>query len=449
MGDAYGHNMVNLPYDLNDQQEAAMDAAAAFAVAVERQAYDLRVREAARVKVAAERAGEVPPFDAGLLGELLARPAEPPHRVDGLIPSDAAALIVAARKTGKTTIELNLARSQITGEDFLGRFAVRPITGRVGFLNYEVSGGQIARWADEVGVPRDRLYVVNLRGRRNPLGDPDDRARLAERLHEKEVESLMVDPFGRAYTGQSQNDPGEVGAWLADLDRFARGEAGATDLILSAHAGWNGERTRGASALEDWADVIITLTRDADPDEDGRWLRAFGRDVDVDEDRLHFDASTRSLSLTGAGSRKAAAKVRHVEELIPAVVAVVTAQPGITGYKLQAALRESGAAYQRGDEVKAAKLAAERGLLVIEAGPRNSNKYLPAPHLPPPIPTYPNGTGADLSRPPPSSRGRSAGVVDGPPIPTESLCPDCARNLDTDPAPACGCPDLHGSEVSP
>ncbi len=188
-----------------------MDAVAAFAFAVERQAYDLRVREAARVKGAAEKAGEIPPFDAGLLGELLARPAEPPHRVDGLIPSDAAALIVAARKTGKTTIELNLARSQITGEDFLGRFAVRPITGRVGFLNYEVSAGQIARWADEVGVPRDRLYVVNLRGRRNPLGDPDDRARLAERLGEHEVESLMVDPFGRAYTGQSQNDPGELG----------------------------------------------------------------------------------------------------------------------------------------------------------------------------------------------------------------------------------------------
>ncbi len=199
------------PADPDAAVEAQLEQAAAFAVAVERQAYDLRVREAARVKGAAEKAGEIPPFDAGLLGELLARPAEPPHRVEGLIPSNAAALIVAARKTGKTTIELNLARSQITGEDFLGRFAVRPITGRVGFLNYEVSAGQIARWADEVGVPRDRLYVVNLRGRRNPLGDPDDRARLAERLGEHEVESLMVDPFGRAYTGQSQNDPGELG----------------------------------------------------------------------------------------------------------------------------------------------------------------------------------------------------------------------------------------------
>ena len=46
-------------------------------------------------------------------------------------------------------------------------------------------------------------------------------------------------------------------------------------LILTAHAGWNGERTRGASALEDWADVVITLVRDPDNDQ-VRYLRAEG-----------------------------------------------------------------------------------------------------------------------------------------------------------------------------
>src|SRR5687768_13005377 len=65
---------------------------------------------------------------------------------------------------------------------------------------------------------------------------------------------------------QSQNDPGEVGAWLIGLDQFTRTEVGALDLVLATHAGWNGERTRGSSALEDWADSIITMTRDDSED---------------------------------------------------------------------------------------------------------------------------------------------------------------------------------------
>jgi hypothetical protein len=365
-----------------------------FAQLVAQEAGKLRVRAAARAQVDAEqRAAEpAPAFDAGTLAEVLARPAEPPHRAEGLIPSEASTLIVAQRKTGKTTLELCLARSLIAGDDFLGRFPVRQIAGRVGFLNFEVSAGQLARWARDLGIPQDRLYLVNLRGRRNPLSHPEDRATLAAALREQQVESLIVDPFGRAYGGQSQNDSGEVGAWLTDLDYFARGEVGAVDLVLSAHAGWNGERTRGSSALEDWADSIITLTRDAE-DDSVRYLRAMGRDVEVDEDRLSFDPFSRLLSMTGAGSRKAVAKVRHLDDLVPAVVQVVKTAPGITGYKLKTALREAGHSFQRGDEIKAAALAVDRGLLRFEPGPRNSKQYFAATETP----TYP-----DLPRPTPA-----------------------------------------------
>jgi hypothetical protein len=365
-----------------------------FGQLVEQEAGKLRVRAAARALVDAEQRATEPvaAFDAGTLAEVLARPAEPPHRVEGLIPSEASTLIVAQRKTGKTTLELCLARSLIIGGDFLGRFDVRPIAGRVGFLNFEVSAGQLARWARDLGIPDDRLYLVNLRGRRNPLANPEDRAMLAAALRAQQVETLIVDPFGRAYGGQSQNDSGEVGAWLTDLDYFARGEVGASDLVLSAHAGWNGERTRGSSALEDWADSIITLIRDAD-DDSIRFLRAMGRDVEIDEDRLSFDPTTRLLSMTGAGSRKAVAKVRHLEDLVPAVVQVVKGSPGITGYKLAPALREAGHSCQRGDEIKAAALAVERGLLRIESGKRNSKQYFTAAETP----TYP-----DLPRPTPT-----------------------------------------------
>lgn len=68
-----------------------------------------RVRRRARDILDAERRGPLPPFDAGTLAEMLARPQPPPSRVDGLIPSEAGTLVVAQRKLGKTTLDLNLA----------------------------------------------------------------------------------------------------------------------------------------------------------------------------------------------------------------------------------------------------------------------------------------------------------------------------------------------------
>ena len=217
----------------------------AFEAQVAHEHHTLRVREEARRRLAAEKEGATTPFDAGLLQDILARPPEPPFRIEGLLPSEAGMLVVAQRKTGKTTLMLNLTRSLLTGQRFLGRFGVRPVVGSIAILNFEVSGPQLGRWAHEVGVPQDRLFLVNLRGCRNPLSHPDDRTRVAALLKEQQVECLIVDPFARAYGGTNQNDSGEVGAWLTDLDRFARSEVGALDLILTTHAGWNAERTRG------------------------------------------------------------------------------------------------------------------------------------------------------------------------------------------------------------
>ena len=312
-----------------------------------------------------------PPFDAGTLRELLARPADPPMRMSGLVPWESSTLVVAKRKTGKTTFILNYIRSMLTGEPFLGSYDTQPVepTGTVALLNYEVSAAMIARWAADVGIDQDRLYVVTLRGRRNPLSHPDDRAILAEDLLARNVESIICDPFGRAYTGKSQNDSGEVGAWLVDLDLFTRTEAGAKDLILAAHAGWDGERTRGASALEDWADVIVTLTSDSE-DDSQRYMKAIGRDVDVDEDRLNFDPSTRLLSMSGAGSRRKGKDQRKVVDLSIFVVRLATEQPGISLNQLESEIRkyDDAPTFQKGDGGKAAQYAARQGLLRIDAG---------------------------------------------------------------------------------
>lgn len=328
----------------------------------------LEVREAAREVMRTRGEPEAPPFDAGTLGELLSLPAEPPMRVEGLVPSDASVLVSAMRKTGKTVVCLNLARALITGEDFLGRFGVRPIDGTVALLNYEVSRGTITRWADEVGIDRDRFYIVNLRGRRNPLTHPEDRAKLVADLRARGTQALMVDPFGRAYTGKSQNDSGEVGSWLVDLDMFTRAEVGATDLLLTAHAGWNGERTRGSSALEDWADSIVTLT--TDDNREHRFLRAMGRDVEVDEDRLDFDPSTRHLTLAGVGSRKESKDADKMSSLAVLVVAAAREEPGASGRRITELIRgyDEAPSFQDVDVRNAARLAVRQRLLRQEPG---------------------------------------------------------------------------------
>lgn len=374
------------PWDGPDgDPDMAVEAQLAFNRDVHEEAHRLRVREAARDLIARERTQPAPPFDAGSLREMLARPPAPPMRIDGLQPWESGLLVSAARKTGKTTLELNYARALLTGEPFLGRFEVIPLDGNVAILNYEVSGEILSRWAHEAGIDHDRLHLVNLRGRRNPLAHVDDREQLAGWLRSRDVESLVVDPFGRAYTGQSQNDPGEVGAWLIDLDVFVRSEVGARDLLLTAHAGWNGERTRGSSALEDWGDSLVWLTRDPE-DDTKRYLKAEGRGVMVDEDRLNYDGTTRTLTMSGAGSRRKAKGDRRLDELVHHVAELIRLNAGWNTSDVRRGLKAAGIGHQKGDESKALRLAVDRGLLRSEIGERGSIRYFPST----PTPTYPD-----------------------------------------------------------
>jgi len=323
----------------------------------------MRARDRAREILTSEKLGPLPEFDAGTVAEILARPPQPKARIAQLVPWDASTLITAQRKTGKTTFVGNLCRSLITGYDFLDKFPTRKIDGDVALLNYEMPAAQLAHWMDDIGVPHDRLHIINLRGRRNPLGAEEDRAALAELMRSWGVEVVIYDPFGRAYTGKNQNDPGEVQAWLAELDRFTRGDVGAKDLFLAAHAGWEGERTRGASSLEDWPDSIITLTRAKEEDGGGRYIKAIGRDIDLEEDQLVYDDLKRRLSLAGVGSRKEAAHQRKQQILREAIKPIVAGKPGIIGTAIGKALREDGVSFRNGEEWQALKFLVQEGEL--------------------------------------------------------------------------------------
>ncbi|MCA0294737.1 MAG: AAA family ATPase [Actinobacteria bacterium] len=302
----------------------------------------LKAQRLAREEDENSRTAGLPAPDIATLAELLQRPAPSADRIQGLMPWDASVTVVAQNKVGKTTFVLNLTRSLITGEPFLGRFEVQPIDpdARVAILNYEVSGAQLARWAAEVGIPGDRLVIVNLRGARNPLSTSTSTSALADLLRPYNIETLIVDPFGRGIGGQDQNSARDVQPWLNRLDSFARDGVGALDLVLVVHSGWNGERSRGSSALEDWPDAKWYLTKDA---AGLRYFRAEGRDVDVEEDQLAFEPETRRLTLTGQGNRSTAGKTHTLMILRTQVLDYLEANPGASGNAIEEAISANSA----------------------------------------------------------------------------------------------------------
>jgi hypothetical protein len=79
-----------------------------------------------------------------------------------------------------------------------------------------------------------------------------------------------------------------------------KAEARVSETIMPAHTPKaktepGAETARGASRLEDWADSLIYVTRDLIAGS--RFIRAEGRDVELDETALSFDHATRGLSV--------------------------------------------------------------------------------------------------------------------------------------------------------
>lgn len=206
----------------------------------------------------------------------------------------------AQRKTGKTTMLANLAHSLLTGEKFLGQCAVVPLGPgeRIAVLNFEVTAATLADWFNRRGVPMDRVVQVDLRGRANPFHDAKKLRTLGDQLRGLGVKSVLIDTFSHGFTGDSQNDATQVRAWIRQANQWTRAVVGATDLVVTDHAGWgDNARASGSSAKEADADQIMHLTL-SDPKDlkSVRHVTAFGRAAeDLPKGELLFDEDTKTL----------------------------------------------------------------------------------------------------------------------------------------------------------
>lgn len=280
-------------------------------------------------------------------------------------------------KVGKSTLEENAIASLVTAAPFLGRFNVSEPK-RVVLLNHELTpADQRARLRalNLGGQARERLAVVNLRGKRLAITTPSGRAHLVGILRDHGADVVFIDPWGvsMAHAGLSENENDDARRWTTALDEI-KDIAGCPTAFVPAHTGRaekaeGAEHARGATALDDWADVRIVLTRTPTGD---RFIYSNGRAVDLVESRLTFDETTRLLSVDyddlGLGRRQAQAVA-----LVGDVEAIVTAAPGCTARAIEDSLAADGAAK---DNARAAiKAAVRRGVVHFHEGPRRAHLH--------------------------------------------------------------------------
>jgi hypothetical protein len=145
------------------------------------------------------------------------------------------------------------------------------------------------------------------------------------------------------------------------------------------------------------------MTKDDSEDGTGeRYLRAIGRDVALEEDRLDYDPRTRTLTLAGTGSRKAAAKKRRAEKnaetLREEILKLVTKKPRLNGSEVERELREAGVSFQRGEHRSVLQALVADGKLTVEPGKKNAKLYQTA-QLAQASPELAHGLGSELAQP--------------------------------------------------
>lgn len=239
---------------------------------------------------------------------------EADYRVEGLWPIGGSVVLVAQAKAGKTTLMLNLIKSLVTGNDFMRRFPVQEVTGRVCLIDLELSDHTLRRWLRDLSLGSEKLLLMPMRGQGAWLSEavtnPVARSRFADWLRESEVDVLIIDPLAPLLAGAriDENSNTEVGQLLRVGLAALQAESGVSELLLVHHAGHDGNRARGASVLMDWPDAIWTYELKAgssgrggqgagDVKDATRYFQAVGRDVDLAKTPVDYDPDTRRLTI--------------------------------------------------------------------------------------------------------------------------------------------------------
>jgi hypothetical protein len=356
----------------DDVDEAArFEQAAEFARDVERESHTLRVRDAARRKIAAEIGGDTErPKVVGLRDFLAVPDPEIIYRVDRLWPAGGRTVLAAQWKAGKTTVVGNLIRALADGGLFLDTFRTTSAA-RIALLDDELDERTLRRWLrDQQIVKVDAVRLVPLRGRAASFNilDPQTRAEWVAALRGADV--IILDCLRPILDGLGLDESREAGRFLVAFDtllaEIGNGSVAADGLVVH-HMGHNVERSRGDSRILDWPDATWKVVRQKPDDPaSARYLSAFGRDVEVTEGRLEYDPAGRRLRFVGGTRIESAA-----DALWPDLKRALDGETeGLSGRAVVDSLTNAGNTYRAARDALAR--AVNLGKVQTRRGPRNA-----------------------------------------------------------------------------
>lgn len=172
-------------------------------------------------------------------------------------------VISALRGTGKTMLGLNLVKSVVDEEDFLG-YGVN-FSGRIAWINGEMDDITFAQYVNPLRIRNaDRIFLMNFRGLKLPLMNDASAEWLIKQLKANDVQWLVGDSWRlfMIWNGFDENSTRDTQSLTNRIDEI-KVEAGLDLTTWLAHMGKDGakaekgsEFSRGNSALEDWADTV-------------------------------------------------------------------------------------------------------------------------------------------------------------------------------------------------
>ena len=365
----------NLAYDIagryppTPDNEIVLPSGETIDAEVSKELTRLRIRDKARRLFDAENRGEVEPPEILTLRELLARPQpDVAWRLAGFQPANTRVMLSAQYKAGKTTLVGNLVRSLVDGDPWLGRFEVAAV-GRVVILDFEMGENQLAAWLADQGIENDdRITVIPMRGKASTFDvlDETTRSEWAQRL--AGFDYLIIDPLRPILDALGLDEHRDGGRFLTAFDELCD-EAGIPDSLIIQHMGHTAERARGDSRFRDWPDVEWLLVReDKEDPASPRYIKAYGRDVNINESLLLYDDTTRHLTL-GGGTRKDTKARAAIPDIIE-VVASAEKPPSI-----RQITKKLEFAHSRETIRRALSLCEDDGTLDPTKGPRNARLY--------------------------------------------------------------------------
>lgn len=281
--------------------------------------------------------------------------------VDRLMKYGTNVHLVAAAKTGKTNVAINLVKALADGGKFLGVFDTKPIKGRICMMDFELDERQAQDWLKRIGIKNtSKVEVYPLRGMPNPFRSLEAMRELEEVLKILEIEFLILDPFSSIYSGDANSNT-EVKAFLKEIDGFKL-RSGVQHLVIAVHAGRNQGQTRGASTLDDHPDALWYLQKS----EEKRYFKAVGRDIDVSEAEIIFEPSTGEITFLEFSK-----KSDPMRSMMVKILVYVQKYPGCKASDIESGVR-GGNTYK----TKARKQLVEMGAVVEQPGAGGSKTYV-------------------------------------------------------------------------